>query len=166
MDHSALTDAMKGYFDQRKDLIEHTLQVTAYAEQLLSRMSSTDIDPDVVLAAALMHDIGIVEAERKHGSGAGHYQEIEGPPIVRGIMESLKLSDDLIEEVCSIVAHHHSPGRIQTTNFAILYDADWLVNLPNQYQRTGSTKVPKAAIESRYLTAEGKRLAAELFLQS
>ena len=36
----------------------------------------------------------------------------------------------LIEEVCAIIAHHHSVGRMRDSlNFRLLYDADLLVNL-------------------------------------
>ncbi len=167
MMRTELTAAMKDYFGPRPDLVEHTLQVTAFAEQLLGRIKAKDegVNADVVVAAALMHDIGIPEAERQHGSAAGHYQEQEGPPIARRLMESLQLDPDLITEVCEIVAHHHSPGVVQTPNFAILYDADWLVNLPNQYERMGMNRVPEAAIAKRYLTDAGRSLAKELFLK-
>lgn len=36
-------------------------------------------DRDTVRAAAMVHDIGIPDAERKYGSAAGPYQELEGP---------------------------------------------------------------------------------------
>ena len=40
-------------------------------------------DPRIVVAAAVLHDIGIQEAERKHGSSGPQGQELEGPPIAR-----------------------------------------------------------------------------------
>lgn len=37
-------------------------------------------------SAALLHDIGIKESERKYHSSAGHYQEIEGPAIAKCLL--------------------------------------------------------------------------------
>lgn len=34
----------------------------------------------VILAASVLHDIGIPVAKEKYGSAAGHYQEKEVPP--------------------------------------------------------------------------------------
>ena len=75
--------AMKNIFSDDKKRISHALSVLEYAEYLHGIEGG---DPNVVVAAAVLHDIGIREAERKYGSSAGIYQEIEGPPIARGIM--------------------------------------------------------------------------------
>lgn len=121
---------MKSYFGKDERRIKHALRVTEYAEKILQH--EVNADKDVVVSAAVLHDIGIHEAERKHGSSAGKYQEIEGPPIAKELMLQEKLSDELIEEVCQIVAHHHTPGVIDTINFKVLYDADLIVNLENR----------------------------------
>lgn len=127
---SRLIKRMKSYFGKDKRRITHALRVTEYAEKILQHEENAD--KDVVVSAAVLHDIGIHEAERKHGSSAGKYQEIEGPPIAKELMLQEKLSDELIEEVCQIVAHHHTPGVIDTINFKVLYDADLIVNLENR----------------------------------
>ena len=44
----------------------------------------------MVISAAILHDIGIHKAEEKYKSSAGNYQEIEGPPIAKAIMEKLQ----------------------------------------------------------------------------
>lgn len=127
---SRLIKRMKSYFGKDERRIKHALRVTEYAEKILQH--EVNADKDVVVSAAVLHDIGIHEAERKHGSSAGKYQEIEGPPIAKELMLQEKLSDELIEEVCQIVAHHHTPGVIDTINFKVLYDADLIVNLENR----------------------------------
>jgi len=38
-----------------------------------------------VIPASILHDVGIKAAEEKHGSSAGHFQELEGPEIARKI---------------------------------------------------------------------------------
>ena len=83
----------------------------------------------MVIAASYLHDIGIHQAERKYNSTAGDYQERKGPPIARDILERLGLDKKTIDEVCDLIAHHHSPGHIETLNLQILWEADTLVNL-------------------------------------
>ena len=56
----------------------------------------------------------------------------EGPPIAREILTGLGFEKGQVEEICEIIGHHHSPGKINTTNFKILYDAEWLVNLKDE----------------------------------
>lgn len=125
-----LTKSMIEYFGQNEGLIEHALRVTRYAEDILRQ--EEDADRDVVIAAAILHDIGIPEAIRKHGSAAGEYQEREGPPIARELMRQEGLEERVIEEVCQIIAHHHSPGVVDTTNFEVIYRADVKVNLEDR----------------------------------
>lgn len=140
-----LINRMKSYFGKDERRIEHALRVTEYAERILQH--EKDADRDVVVSAAVLHDIGIHEAERKHGSFAGKYQEIEGPAIAKELMLQEELSDELIEEVCQIVAHHHTPGVIDTINFKVLYDADLIVNLED-----------RELSEGKFLTEGGRKV--------
>ncbi len=113
--------------------------------------------------AAVLHDIGIHDAERKHDSTAGSYQEKEGPPIARQILTSLGFPLDQIGEICEIIAHHHSPGKITARNFGALYDADWLVNLRDEFDIQDRNKLSHI-IERVFLTSSGKTLAREIYL--
>ena len=61
--------------------VQHFIKVYGYC-QLLGRSEGLDAHTQNVLeAAALLHDIGIHEAERRFGSSAGPYQEQEGPAV-------------------------------------------------------------------------------------
>ncbi|KKM04295.1 hypothetical protein LCGC14_1765640, partial [marine sediment metagenome] len=71
---------MKHEFGDDRKRIKHALLVFDQARKIFIREEG---DPGVVTAAALLHDIGIKEAERKHGSSEAHFKEIEGPPIAR-----------------------------------------------------------------------------------
>lgn len=121
---------MEFYFGGDARRIGHARKVLCLAEKMLDKEACAN--KLVVTAAALLHDIGIHECERKYGSTAGELQEIEGPPIARRIMEKIGLEDDVMEEVCAIIGSHHSPGEIDTLNFKILYDADCLVNMGDE----------------------------------
>jgi len=162
MEKQKLINAMKDYFGDDEKRIKHALRVLANAEKILEKEKG---NPEVVIPSAIFHDIGIHEAERKYNSNAGKYQEIEGPPIARKILKSLGVDNKIIDEICEIIAHHHSPGKINTTNFKVLYDADWLVNLPDEYDISDKEKTARA-IEKLFLTETGKEIARQKFLKA
>ena len=157
----SLITAMKGYFGEDTRRIDHALRVTEYAEDILKLEEG---DNSIVIGAAVLHDIGIHQAEKKYGSTNGKYQEIEGPPIARGILTELGFDPEQIEEICEIIAHHHSPGKITTNNFKILYDADWLVNLSDEYNIKDKDKLDHV-IDRIFLTSSGKAIARDVCLQ-
>lgn len=159
---TAVLQAMESYFGNDARRIAHAHRVTVYARELLRREDGGN--PVVVIGAAALHDIGIHEAERKHGSTGGKYQELEGPPIARRILTGLGVPPDVIEEICRIIAHHHSIGPMrENPDFRILYDADWLANLPDEFDIRDRKKLGEI-IPRVFLTRSGRRLATEIYL--
>lgn len=156
-----LIAAMKTLFGTDRRRIDHALKVLEYAESILEE------DPGeaaVVVPAAILHDIGIHEAESRHGSSAGKYQEMEGPPIARRIMRKLKLRKPVVDHVCRIVANHHSARDIDTPEFRIVWDADWLVNFPEECPGFARSRRARA-IDRIFRTEAGRRMAIALFLK-
>ena len=154
-----LIEEMKNIFGSDQKRIDHALAVLNYAEQILSTEGG---DPLVVKAAAILHDIGIHEAERKYSSSAGKYQEIEGPPIAREILGKYDLDETLIEHICKIIANHHSTKDIDTLEFRIIWDADWLVNIPEDFPDKGKDVLQKL-IDKVFKTHRGHQIAVEFF---
>jgi HD superfamily phosphodiesterase len=155
----AIVREMEGYFKGDTRRIEHAHKVTGFVEQL---WQSEGGDYGVVIAAGLLHDIGIHNAEKKYNSNSGKYQEIEGPPVAREILTRLKRPSSEIEEVCRIIAHHHSPGKNESPNFKVLYDADWLVNLGDEFDVRDKSKL-KSIIHKVFLTTSGRDLARRIY---
>ena len=153
---------MKAVFGDDQKRIDHALAVLNYAEQI---QTADNGDPSVVQAAAILHDIGIHEAEQKHGSSAGKYQEIGGPPIARGILSQYELDEADIEHICKIIANHHSAKDIDTTEFRIIWDADWLVNIPEEFPEADKEKL-RVLIDKTFKTKHGRQIAMELFLET
>lgn len=152
-----LTTRMKAEFGDDTRRIDHALAVLNYADEIQQTEGG---DPLVVKAAAILHDVGIQKAEQKYGSSAGKWQEIEGPPIARQIMAALHIDEEIIEHVCRIVANHHSDRDIDTTEFRIIWDADWLVNFPDEF-----TDAPAEKIERIFKTETGRTMARRFFVQ-
>ena len=160
----SLVAEMELVFAGTGNMVTHTMTVLGHALDINHEEGG---DSTVVAAAAILHDIGIPRAREIHGSTAGQYQEIEGPPIAREILTRLHYPPSMIDHICGIIANHHSdadPDIVNTLEFKILWDADWLVNFPGRHPgATGQEK--EAAIEEIFKTKRGKLLARQLFLE-
>lgn len=159
-----LLEEMKFYFGKDRRRIEHAQKVLEYALKIMEREKSREVDELVVMAGAILHDIGIHACEKRYGSTAGHLQEKESPRIARYIMEKVELDEKIIDEVCQIIGSHHSPGRLNSSNFKIVYDADSLVNLREESYK--DKEELESIIEKKFLTRSGRELAKEVYLFS
>lgn len=108
--------------------INHALKVLAYARLIALGEGIGGDELAALEAAAVLHDIGIHEAERRHGSSAGHWQEREGPPIARAILAEVVAPTSIADRVCFLVGHHHSYAAIDGDDFRALVEADFVVN--------------------------------------
>jgi HD superfamily phosphodiesterase len=146
--------------DQRR--INHAKKVMKYVREILKEEEG---DWHILMPASILHDVGIKVAEEKYGSAAGHLQEKEGPGVARKLLLKLGMRMEDIEEICEIIAHHHSPGIIKTKNFEILYDADLLVNIEEEMDTKDESKL-RRIIEKSFLTPTGRTLAEKTYLSS
>jgi len=155
---------MEAVFAETSGMIEHTRTVHQHAVDIHEVEGG---DATVVEASAIFHDIGIPKAREVHGSSSGQYQEIEGPPIARQILVRFGFSERQIDHICGIIANHHSdqdPAIVNTLEFKILWDADWLVNFPGRNR--GKTAMEKEeAIEEIFKTESGRLMARQMFLE-
>ena len=73
---------------------------------------------------------------------------------------------ELIDEVCDIVAHHHHPKEDETVNFKSLYDADLVTNLEEK-QKENPIEPEKLTgiIEKSFLTGSGANLARKVLIE-
>ena len=108
--------------------VNHLLKVYAFAKTIGEREGLDADTQEILEIAALTHDIGIRNSERKYGNCTGAHQQEEGPPEARALLASLAVSEDVIERVCWLIAHHHTYTEIQGLDYQILVEADFLVN--------------------------------------
>ncbi len=152
-----LAIAMRKYFGTDNKRIKHAELVARHAEAIGKEEAG---NMGVIMAAAILHDIGIKEAEKKHNSSSPKYQHQEGPAVAKEILVNLKAEKELIEETCDIIGHHHSPREKETVNFKVLYDADLIVNLTEQYtQKPVSREKLDLVLEKSFLTQSGRKQA-------
>ena len=153
--------AMRSYLGNDQRRIEHAERVFAYACEINETEGG---DSEVVICAAALHDIGIHEAERKYGSSAGNYQEIEGPTIAAEILKDFNLTPSQVEHICKIIANHHSAKDIDTIEFRAVWDADWLVNVPDEFDMQNKVKINRL-FKRNLKTKTGSAIAEKLMAQ-
>jgi len=122
-------EKMVGYFGHDTRRINHALKVFTFTQIISSREPLEAGMQEIIAYTALLHDIGILEAERKYTSSSGKYQQIEGPPIARHILADLGISAPVIDRVCFITGNHHTYTKIDGIDFQIIVEADFLVNI-------------------------------------
>ncbi len=153
---------MKRYFKSDFKRIGHASRVARYAERI-GKLEGGNLA--VILSAAYLHDIGMLEAEKKYGDQAAQHHEAEGPAIAEQIMSKLGAREEIVKEVCDIIGHHHRPGDGDSLNFKVVYDADLLENMDEKYkQDSADPNKLFADIEDGFLTASGRDVAREVLL--
>ncbi|MBI2505217.1 MAG: HD domain-containing protein [Candidatus Latescibacteria bacterium] len=153
-----LVEAVKAEFGKAQDHITHSLLVLDLAQDLMRREGG---DPRVVLAASLLHDVGIPAAEHKYGTADGAQQEAEGPPVARRILEGLGFEEEAIAQVCRIVGSHHR-GDLDTPEFRVVWDADHLMEVPAGFRSLNRNRL-RAIIDRVFRTASGRQRAYQAF---
>ncbi|HAX98153.1 MAG TPA: phosphohydrolase [Candidatus Atribacteria bacterium] len=154
---------VKKVFRDDEHMVDHTQKVYTYAQEILSGQPEMSTEEKRTASiAALLHDIGILEAEKKHGSRMGKYQHIEGPPLVRQIMEKAGELNGTIDRVAFIVGNHHNFKRVDGIDFQVLIEADMLVNLQKENIRKEKLE---EFINNFFKTKRGKELAQPLYLK-
>ena len=141
--------------------IQHTTKVHAYAS-LIGRHEGLDEETLFILeSAALVHDIGIRASEQKYGYQNGKLQEQEGPAVAREMLTKIGgYTDQQIERICWLVAHHHTYHVCEDLDYQILIEADFLVNL---FEDNESMNAISAVRRNIFRTESGTRMLETMF---
>ena len=141
--------------------VNHLIKVYGFAKTI-GESEGLDADTQEILEiAALTHDIGIRNSERKYGNCTGVHQQEEGPPEARALLSSLDASERVIERVCWLIAHHHTYSDIQGMDYQILVEADFLVNA---FEDEMDIDAIRTVRERLFRTKTGTKLLDLLFL--
>jgi hypothetical protein len=158
-----LMKKMIEYFQTDVRRINHAFKVVDFAFIIAEDQSIDRETKEIIIYAAILHDIGIKEAEKKYNSSIGRYQEIEGPPIAYEMLSELNISEEIINRVCYIIGNHHSYKKIDGTDFQIVVEADMLVNIFEENMNNNAIENIK---ENIFKTGTGKKLISTMYLTS
>lgn len=140
--------------------INHFMKVYAFAGLIGRKEGLSGRELDILEAAAVLHDIGIHNAEMLHGSSDGKFQELEGPAVAADILSALGADEEFIKKVCNMVGRHHTYKGIDSLSLQILIEADFLVNI---FEDGMTDKAIASVREKIFRTAEGTRLLEEIY---
>ena len=109
--------------------IQHAVKVFAFAQNIARNEQCSEDLVFILSMAAILHDIGIHNAEEKYHSSAGNYQEREGPPVAEKLMEDLTMEKSVKDRILYLIGNHHTYTNINGIDYQILIEADFLVNI-------------------------------------
>lgn len=141
--------------------INHLLKVYGFAKTIGEMESLDENTQDILEIAAVTHDIGIKNSEKKYNSSAGNYQQIEGPPEAKRLLEDLDIDLAVIDRVCWLIAHHHTYKDVYGVDYQILIEADFLVNAFEDNLPVDSIRKFQ---NNNFKTESGKKLLHTCFL--
>lgn len=157
---SKVLKKMIAYFHQDIKRVNHAIKVYGFAKTISGNELVSEKYKTVIELAAVLHDIGIKEAEKKYNSSGGKYQEIEGPPIAEDILIDEGIDKSIIERVCYLIGNHHSYNKIDGTDFQILVEADFIVNIEEDALDIEAIRSIK---EKYFKTATGRKILESLY---
>lgn len=157
-----LSIAMIHYDNGDPKRIQHSTKVHAYAS-LIGVGEGLDKETQFILeSAALVHDIGIRASEKKYGHQNGKLQEQEGPAVAEKLLKSLGgYTEAQIDRICWLVAHHHTYHVSDDSDYQILIEADFLVNL---FEDCESEDAVRAVRKNIFRTKTGLKILDDMFL--
>ena len=138
----------------------HFIQVHDLARRIaLGENVPSDIQ-FITEAAALVHDIGIHNCEKKYGACPGPLQEREGPPEAEKILRRLGFSEAQTSRICELVGRHHTYQNVDSMDLQILIEADFLVNL---HEDGCSKNAVHTSYDKHFKTKTGRRLCRTIY---
>ena len=151
---------MIAYYDGDPKRIQHFTKVHSYARLIGIGEELDDASLFILEAAAYTHDIGIRVAEEKYGRCDGKLQEQEGPIIAQKMLSQLGFENYIVERICFLIGHHHTYDNIDSLDYQILVEADFLVNL---YEDDAGNRAIDKAYKRIFKTETGKKIFRLMF---
>ena len=157
-----LTNSMLIYMSGDAKRIQHFIKVHAFAKMLGVAEELETNTLFLLETAALVHDCGIKNGEKKYGKGhcTGQYQEQEGPQVARELLLKLHYDMAAIERVCYLVGHHHTYNDIDGIDYQLLVEADFLANF---YEDSCSKDTIKNVVRRIFKTKTGIEMCKTMY---
>lgn len=149
------------YFGNDTKRINHFMKVYSFAKAIGELEGLSDREQSILEVTAVLHDIGIKNAEAKYNSSAGKYQEQEGPTVAQDILTEFDFDREFVERVKFLIGHHHTYDNIQGMDYQILVEADFIVNI---YEDNMQKEAIENVINKIFVTKAGTEIAKTMFL--
>lgn len=150
------------FFSGDPKRIQHFIKVHSFASYIGRCEGLSEKELLILEIAAITHDIGIRKAEELYGKGncTGKMQEQFGPADAEKILRRLGTDEDVIERVSFLISHHHTYTGVDSSDWQILLEADFLVN---SYEDGLSAGAVFSAAEKLFKTKTGLSLLKRMY---
>lgn len=159
--HAKLIRRMAEYDRGDVPRIQHFVKVHDFAVTIGQLEQVDEATLFVLETAAILHDIGIHPSERKYGDCSGKHQEELGPDEARRMLHELGgYTEEQVERVCFLIAHHHTYKDVVGIDWQILLEADFLVNA---YEDHLDVEAIRTFEDNVFRTPSGRHLLEVMF---
>ena len=155
-----LCECMIEYYEGDPKRIQHFIKVHSFAAMIGQKENLDETTQFILEATAYTHDIGIKPAEEKYGRCDGKLQEQEGPIVAQKMLSEVGIENYMIERICYLIGNHHTYDHVEGMDYQILIEADFLVNMLEDYM---SERSIRKAYERIFKTESGKKLCRVMF---
>ena len=157
---SQILEKMIGFSEGNIHDIDHFIRVWTYTKTI-GELEGLDSETRFILeTAAIVHDIACPLCREKYGNTNGRHQEEEGAVMAREFLADTGMTEDQIERVAYLVAHHHTFRDIDGVDYQILVEADYIANASeNGYSESNVRNFMQKIMK----TESGKRLTRSVF---
>ena len=160
---SSAIEKMIDFYDGNLHDIAHFMKVWAFAKTIGEQEKLDSHTMQILELTAVIHDIACPLCREKYGNTNGKNQEIESAPLVRTFFEDLPVSEQDVERIAWIAAHHHTYENVDGLDYQILLEADFLVNADESGYKSSAVESAKKNI---FKTAAGTRLLESMYLKN
>ena len=116
--------------------IDHFIRVWTYAKTIGELEMIDQATQFILEVAAITHDIACPLCREKYGNTNGKHQEREGIILVKEFLSDTGMTEEQIGRVAFLVGHHHTFAGIDSMDWQILVEADYIANaLENNYSQ-------------------------------
>ena len=155
-----LIGSMVSYYAGDARRINHFLKVYGFAKAIGEMEGLDECSREILEIAALTHDIGIKNSEAKYGDCNRIHQQLEGPPEAEKLLAALDVDTAVIARVCWLIAHHHTYSDIEGSDYQMLVEADFLVNI---YEDSLPLESIRSIRDKIFITTAGKKILSQLY---
>lgn len=155
---SSAVDQLKGYPDQ----IHKMFKVTGHVQDLALNEKFEDVERDMVLAAAMLHNVGLGEWQRRQDRGEAADEMAVTEEVIRELLEPSDLNTFEIEGVLILVRTHKQVGFLENAMHQVLSEALLLAGLDDADDPAAKAK----EVAEIFKTASGKTRLQEAYPQA
>jgi hypothetical protein len=152
---------VKKFFKSDFKRISHATRVARHAERI---GKSEEANLAIILCSSYLKDIGAGQALEKNKAATRQEIEKESVAITETILKKLGAKEQLIKQVCGIIASNHSPGSETIRESDVVHDANLIAAFAEDYKNIPIDLAQFTELVNHHLrTKGGQQEARETF---